>query len=253
MEHQLNMKTCHMRTIRIYQPGHYEPGQQWPLAAEAAHHVAVVLRMIVGQQITLFCGDDREFLATLVRVQKKEVVVQVEQVCKMSRESPLAIHLAQGVSKGDRMDWVMQKAVELGVASITPILTERSVVRLDRERSTKKEAHWQSIVIHACEQCGRNQMPIVHPICTYDDFIQHCSMKSRLILHPSPEPWGKPQELPQDEVAVVIGPEGGLSSLEMEKAKQYHFQPLRLGPRILRTETAAVVALSLLQAKYGDL
>ncbi len=243
-----------MRIIRIYQPGHYELGDTLTLSPEAVQHIVTVLRLRLGQFITLFCGDNREFIAAIVSMQKREVVVKIEQVKSVDRESPLHIHLAQGISKGERMEWVIQKSVELGVASITPILTARSVVRLDNERTLKKEMHWQAIATHACEQCGRNQIPPVHATCLFEPFIQQARTNMKWILSPEADDTLDDYQYQQgDSMTVLIGPEGGLSDEEVDSAIEAGFRPLRLGPRILRTETAAVAIISLLQARYGDL
>lgn len=242
-----------MKIVRIYQEGRYELGETLSLSPAAVQHVALVMRMRIGEQITLFRGDNREFLATILQVQKREVIVRIEQVDTVNRESPRGIHLAQGISKGERMEWVIQKAVELGVTSITPILTERSVVRLDVERTAKKEAQWQSIAIHACEQCGRNQVPTIHPISLLEAWMQQCQTPVKWILHPEATQTLRDHHEIAGDMTVLIGPEGGFSAEEFHHACEEGFHPLRLGPRILRTETAAITAMSLLQATFGDL
>ncbi len=242
-----------MRTVRIYQEGCYEQGESVNLSPEAAQHIALVLRMRVGEHVTLFRGDNREFTGSIIQIQKREVVVRIEQVTCVNRESPRGIHLAQGVSKGERMEWVIQKAVELGVSSITPILTERSVVRLDLARMTKKESQWRSIAIHACEQCGRNRVPTIHPFSSLDNWIKECQTPVKWILHPEASQTLHQHQQLIGDMTVLIGPEGGFSADEFDKACEQGFLPLRLGPRILRTETAAVTAMSLLQASFGDL
>ncbi|KTD42745.1 16S rRNA (uracil(1498)-N(3))-methyltransferase [Legionella parisiensis] len=243
-----------MRAVRIYQPGNYHTGQLLELSPEASQHVGVVLRMQVGEHITLFCGDDREFDATIKVVKKRQITVVIGAIKDVSRESPLAIHLAQAISKGERMEFVMQKAVELGVASITPIITERCVVRLDKERMTKKLLQWQAIVIAACEQSGRNTVPTVHPFVMLEHYVGEVqATQLKLILHPGEDKNWKDYTIGPSEVALLIGPEGGLSDNEIQCARQHGFQPLSLGPRILRTETAAITALSMLQAVGGDL
>lgn len=241
-----------MRIVRIYQPGTYETGQTIELSATAGQHVGVVLRMQAGESITLFCGDNREFPATIVSVHKKKVMVTINAEHQLSRESPRAIHLAQAISKGERMEFVIQKAVELGVASITPLFTAHCVVRLDAERLIKKHAQWQSIAVAACEQSGRNQLPLIHQPCSFDAFLKQCHAQIKLMLHPSaPKAW-RDYSFSQGEVALLIGPEGGLSDDEVKQANASQFQPLCLGPRILRTETAAIAAMSVLQATIGD-
>ena len=242
-----------MRTIRIYQPGSYDAGDVVALSATASQHVGVVLRMQPADSLTLFCGDNREFLAHITAVTKKQVMVQVDEVSCVNRESPRQIHLAQALSKGDRMEWVIQKAVELGVTSITPLFTARCVVKLDAERLGKKQAQWQAIAVAACEQSGRNQVPTVHPACSYMAYLNTCSAATKWILHPSSEKSWRDHVFIAGDIALLIGPEGGLSEDEISEAQGHDFMPLCLGPRVLRTETAAIVALSVLQAVAGDL
>lgn len=242
-----------MRAVRIYQPGNYDTGQLLELSPEASQHVGVVLRMQVGEPVTLFCGDNREFEATIETVKKKQVIVVVGSIKNASRESPLAIHLAQAISKGERMEWVMQKAVELGVASITPVITERCVVKLDQERMTKKLHQWQAIVIAACEQSGRNSVPTVHAPITLNRYMEEARAELKFILHPGGNKTWRDYTLKVVDIVLLIGPEGGLSEQEVQETSKHGFLPLSLGPRILRTETAAITALSVLQAVGGDL
>ncbi|TAL63136.1 MAG: 16S rRNA (uracil(1498)-N(3))-methyltransferase [Legionella sp.] len=242
-----------MREIRIYQPGEYESGQIVDLSPEASQHVGVVLRMQPGEELCLFCGDNREFAARITQVKKKSVTVEILQVKEQNRESPLAIHLAQAISKGDRMEWVMQKAVELGVSSITPVISARCVVKLDQERMAKKLQQWQAIAIAACEQSGRNVVPKVHSALAFAEYIGSTTTPFKFILHPENSQNWRSIELKQEPVSLLIGPEGGFNEEEVALAKASGFQALSLGPRILRTETAAISALSLLQALMGDL
>lgn len=242
-----------MRVIRIYQPGDYQSGQSLELSPEAGQHVGVVLRMQPGELLTLFCGDNREFTATITTVKKKQVIVSLGLALEVNRESPLPVHLAQAISKGDRMEWVMQKAVELGVASITPIISDRCVVKLDKERMEKKRHQWQAIAVAACEQSGRNQVPVVHQPITLINYVQTAPFQLKLILHPEGAKTWRDFDLKQPSIGLLIGPEGGLSDEEVSLACEYGFQSLSLGPRILRTETAAITALSMLQAVGGDL
>lgn len=242
-----------MKEVRIYEPQTYEEGALVVLSPGASLHVGVVLRMKVGEALTLFCGDDREFSATIAEVKKKQVVVRIDKVHLVSRESPLSLHLAQAISKGDRMDIVMQKATELGVKSIIPIISQRCVVSLDKERMAKKVQQWQAIVISSCEQSGRNYIPIVHQPLYLEDYLDAAKESLKLVLSPNAKlAFSDLKELPK-EIALLIGPEGGLSREEINKAKAFGFQDLLLGPRILRTETAAITALSVLQAFAGDL
>ena len=242
-----------MRTIRIYQPGHYAVDERLELSPTASQHVGVVLRMQPDDELTLFCGDNREFSANIISVHKKKVMVTITAVKNVNRESPRHIHLAQAISKGDRMEWVIQKAVELGVTSITPLFTKYCVVKLDAERLAKKQAQWQAIAIAACEQSGRTQLPMVHSACSLDDYLQACDASIKLVLHPHVAKSWREYTFSEGDISLLIGPEGGLSDEEVSYAKTHNFQSLCLGPRILRTETAAVAALSVLQAMAGDL
>jgi len=242
-----------VRTVRIYQPGSYTTGQTIELSPTAGQHVGVVLRMQPGEQLTLFAGDNREFSAIISDVHKKKVSVTITAEQEVNRESCRAIHLAQAISKGDRMELVIQKAVELGVTSITPLFTARCVVKLDAERLAKKQLQWQAIAIAACEQSGRNSIPIIHEACSLEVYLQQCQAALRLVLHPNTAKSWRDFVFDRGEIAVLIGPEGGLSDDEVARAQTMHFQPWCLGPRILRTETAAVTALSVLQAVGGDL
>ena len=242
-----------MRTIRIYQPGDYSVGDVVELSPTASQHVGVVLRMQPEDEVILFCGDNRELTACITHVHKKKVIVTIVAEQFVSRESPRAIHLAQAISKGDRMEWVVQKAVELGVASITPIFTTHCVVKLDSERLSKKQAQWQAIAIAACEQSGRNYVPVVHSACSLSEYLHACDATFKLVLHPyAAKSWREGVGATGD-IALLIGPEGGLSDEEVIHAQTHGFVSLCVGPRILRTETAAVAALSVLQAVAGDL
>jgi 16S rRNA (uracil1498-N3)-methyltransferase len=242
-----------VREIRIYQPGDYQTGQLLELSPEAGQHVAVVLRMQVGESLTLFNGNNCEFQASITTVKRKQVFVSLGPAKKISRESPLSIHLGQAISKGERMELVMQKSAELGVASITPLITERCVVKLDKERMAKKRHQWQAIVIAACEQSGRNQIPLVCEPVSIEQFAQNNAAPLKFILHPEGNKSWRDYSFATTELSLIIGPEGGLSDSEVQWACQHHFLPLSLGPRILRTETAAISALSVLQAVGGDL
>ncbi|HAU1152088.1 TPA: 16S rRNA (uracil(1498)-N(3))-methyltransferase [Legionella pneumophila] len=242
-----------MRIIRIYQPGEYQPGQFVELSPEAGQHVGVVLRMEQGEQLTLFNGDNREFAASIEKVKKKQVLVRIDSILEVNRESPLKIHLAQGISKGDRMEMVMQKSVELGVAYITPVITERCQVKTDKEKMAKKMHQWRNIVIGACEQCGRNQIPELRQPVYLEQFVKGAKEHLRFILHPAFNKTWRDYPVQPPDVALIIGPEGGLSDEEITLTSDYGFLPLSLGPRVLRTETAAITALSVLQAVGGDL
>ncbi|UTL81666.1 16S rRNA (uracil(1498)-N(3))-methyltransferase [Pseudomonas putida] len=215
-----------------------------------AHYIGRVLRMAPGDAVQLFDGSGQEYLGQLLEVRKKTVRVSLEQAVAGQAESPLYIHLGQGLSRGERMDWAIQKATELGANEITPIVSERCEVRLKDERADKRLAHWRQVAISACEQCGRSILPIIHAPVTLGDWIKGSDADLKLVLHPVAEPLtshDKPARL-----AFLIGPEGGLSEAEVDQAKGAGFQAARLGPRVLRTETAPVVALSVAQQLWGD-
>lgn len=242
-----------MRIIRIYQPGTYRIGETLELDSDAGQHIGVVLRMREGETITLFCGDNREFEAKIASVHKNRVSVSILTTYEVNRESPRAIHLAQAVSKGDRMETVVQKAVELGVASITPVITTRCAVKMDKERMQKKCSQWQAIAIAACEQSGRTIVPVVHPILSLGDYLKTALPALKFVLYPEAGKSWRDYEFISPEMGLLIGPEGGLDAEEINLLFTHDFLPLSLGPRILRTETAAIVALGVLQAVCGDL
>lgn len=215
-----------------------------------AHYMARVLRLAVGDKVQLFDGSGVEFLGELVEVSKKTVFVALHEQIAGLAESPLHLHLGQGLSRGERMDWAIQKATELGVNAITPIVSERCEVRLKDERADKRLAHWRQIAISACEQCGRSVLPVIHPPLTLAEWLAHTDAALKLVLHPVAEPLTS-HEKPAS-LAFLIGPEGGLSDAEVQLAQKAGFLAARLGPRVLRTETAPVVALSVAQQLWGD-
>lgn len=240
-----------MRNPRIFTPQSLSAGATLALNEEASHHLARVLRFQVGNAITLFNGDGHEYAATISAIDKRSVTITINAVTAADRESPLAIHLGIAISKGDRMDLVVQKAVELGVSAITPLLSERVEVRLQGERADKKLQHWQGIVIAACEQCARNRIPTLHPITSLHDWIDHVESEKKFVLHHRSETSLGAIAKPQN-VALLVGPEGGLSEAEIAAAERKGFTSLRLGPRVLRTETAPLAAISVLQYAFGD-
>ncbi|MFY0991673.1 16S rRNA (uracil(1498)-N(3))-methyltransferase [Halomonas sp. C05BenzN] len=240
------------RAPRIHVAADFIVGGDVVLPEGPARHVARVLRLGEGAPLVLFDGRGREARAVLVEASRKRVVARIEAVEAGRGESPLAVHLGQAISKGDRMDYAIQKAVELGVAAITPLYTEHGDVRLRGEREAKKHAHWQAVAASACEQCGRATVPPVHPPVSLADWLAGRGEALRLVLHPGTGGALARAEIPAS-AALLIGPEGGLSDAEVEAALAGGFAPLSLGPRILRTETAPVVALSLLQHRFGDL
>ncbi|BAP42024.1 16S rRNA (uracil(1498)-N(3))-methyltransferase [Pseudomonas sp. 21LCFQ02] len=215
-----------------------------------AHYIGRVLRMTEGQALQLFDGSGSEYRATLLEVGKKQVRVQLDESFAGQPESPLRIHLGQGLSRGERMDWAIQKATELGATEITPIVSERCEVRLKDERAEKRQAHWRQIAISACEQCGRSVVPVIHSPIPLGEWLKTTQADLKLVLHPVAAPLTS-HPAPQS-LAFLIGPEGGLSDAEVEQAKASGYHAARLGPRVLRTETAPVVALSVAQQLWGD-
>ena len=215
-----------------------------------AHYIGRVLRMAAGDAVQLFDGSGQEYLGQLLEVGKKTVRVSLTEALAGQAESPLHTHLGQGLSRGERMDWAIQKATELGVNVITPIASERCEVRLKDERADKRLAHWRQVAVSACEQCGRSTVPQINPPVTLAEWLAGRDEALKLVLHPVAEPLvshDKPASL-----AFLIGPEGGLSDAEVEQAKDSGFHSARLGPRVLRTETAPVVALAVAQQLWGD-
>ncbi|HEY1991807.1 MAG TPA: 16S rRNA (uracil(1498)-N(3))-methyltransferase [Gammaproteobacteria bacterium] len=244
-----------MRTIRVFHGSPLKGKDRVELDAAAAKHLLTVLRLKLADPVTLFDGSGFEFMGTLDQADKKHAWVRITQMHGPVVESPLLVTLAQGVSRGERMDYTVQKAVELGVAAIQPVLTERSVVKLDKDGGEKKRGHWQAVAISACEQSGRVKVPQVQAPLTLPQFLaSKLSADLKLLLDPAGGVTAGLLPRPADAKAMLlVGPEGGLSESEVALAARVGFQGLKLGPRILRTETAALVALSLLQASWGDL
>lgn len=241
-----------MRIPRIYTEQPLQANTDIELEENASRHLGKVLRMQAGRELVLFNGQGGEYAATVSEVGKKAVRVSITAFNPVERESPLPIHLAIGVSRGERMDWVLQKATELGVTKITPLFTERTEVKLSGPRLEKKQQHWQQILISACEQCQRNSLPQLNGAQRFDEWLPSVDESRRFVLHHRTDVALADSAKPQS-VALVIGPEGGLSTAEIQRALQHEFQPLALGPRVFRTETAPVAALSVLQYLWGDL
>jgi 16S rRNA (uracil1498-N3)-methyltransferase len=241
-----------MRLTRVYVDSDLRIGQQVAVEGSAGNHIARVLRLRAGDPLTLFNGRGGEFGGTIEEIRRDSVLINVLEHRGIERESPFHLRLVQGISRGERMDWVVQKATELGVEQIAPIFTERSIVHLDDKQAAKKVQHWRSIAIAACEQSGRNRVPdIAAPVNLYE--LLERTRGTALLL--SPGAAMKIADIPNvgTGATVLIGPEGGLADVEQETAVKAGFTPVRLGPRVLRTETAAVSALTLLQQKFGDL
>ncbi|RXJ72331.1 16S rRNA (uracil(1498)-N(3))-methyltransferase [Veronia nyctiphanis] len=242
-----------MRIPRIYHPSPLPEQGLITLSDDAANHIGRVLRMQQGQDVLLFDGSDAEFPATIDTVSKKSVSVQIKNRVESSIESPLYLHLGQVVSRGDKMEFTIQKAVELGVNTITPLISERCGVKLNAERFEKKLQQWQKIAISACEQCGRNTVPRIEPIMSFEDWCRVEFDGLSLNLHPRAKYSINTLPEPVTRVRLLVGPEGGLSSEEIDNTREWGFEETLLGPRVLRTETAALTAITALQVRFGDL
>ena len=240
----------------MYFPGELGRGRSCALPPPQAHHALRVLRLKTGDAVTLFNGDGAEYAAVVIEATHNRFALDVSGREAMDREAPFAVTLAQAVSSGERMDYTIQKAVELGVAAIQPLEARRSVVRLSEDRAQKRLAHWQAVVIAACEQCGRNRVPRVLPLMQMDEFLAGRAAcregEQRVLLSPRSARRLRDLERPGDSIVMLAGPEGGFSPEEERAAVQAGYAPVRLGPRVLRTETAAVAALAAMQALWGD-
>lgn len=225
---------------------------QFTLPEPVFRHAVQVLRLRVGDSLRLFNGEGDECEATVVNIAKRSADVQIEHIIELDTESPLEVTLLQGISRGERMDYAIQKAVELGVARIIPVITERCNVQLGDGRAEKRLNHWQGVVTSACEQSGRTKLPLLDEILTLEEALQIPDLPDGMILDPMSRV-GISQFPKVSALSLLIGPEGGLSEQEVILAKQYQFMAVRFGPRILRTETAAAAAMAVLQTQWGDM
>ncbi len=242
-----------MRIPRIYHPEPLSPNSEIALSDDAANHVGRVLRMVSDQQLQLFDGSNQVFEARITHADKKSVRVQLLSAAEDDRESPLHLHLGQVMSRGEKMEFTIQKSIELGVNVITPLFSERCGVKLDAERLNKKIQQWQKIAIAACEQCGRNRVPEIRPAMDLDAWCAEPDEGLKLNLHPRASQSINTLPLPVQRVRLLIGPEGGLSVDEIAMTAQHQFTDILLGPRVLRTETTALTAITALQVRFGDL
>jgi 16S rRNA (uracil1498-N3)-methyltransferase len=244
-----------MRIPRVYVNQPLLSGHEVLLPEQAGEHVARVLRLERGHPLILFNGDGRECDARLATLAKRAVTAEIIAVREADREAPLQLTLAQGIARGEKMDWILQKATELGVTRIVPLVTERTEVKLDEDRAERRLAHWTSVIAGACEQCGRNRLPTIEPPQKLDRWLGSLGDSTALRLALLPEGDTNLRQLPalENGALLVVGPEGGFSEHDVVLLGQGGFRGLRLGPRILRTETAGVAALAALQALYGDL
>jgi len=242
-----------MRIPRFYEPQSLIVNNIFTLSEDATQHIRV-LRLTKGDNIILFNGDNNgQYTAQLTDVQKRSCQAQIISYQTTTNESPLHLHLGQVISRGDRMEFVVQKAVELGVNEITPLISERCGVKLNTERMEKKQLQWQKIAIAACEQSGRNNIPIIHATQTLTEWCETEEECCKLTLHPRAK--YSINTLPNDikQIRLLIGPEGGFSDHEIDLTESLNFTETLLGPRVLRTETAALAAITALQCRFGDL
>jgi 16S rRNA (uracil1498-N3)-methyltransferase len=243
-----------MRVARVHVGTPLGSDTDLELPEAAASHVARVLRLRAGASIVAFDGSGFDFRCELLEVRGERVFVRVGTCTPGLPESPLRIVLVQGVSRGERMDYTLQKATELGVHAVVPVLTARSVVKLDADQAVKKRRHWQALVVAACEQCGRSVVPEVSEPLDLARYLAAAPRAGhRLVLSPDGAESLAGLATVRESAELLIGPEGGLDDAELARAVQAGCTPVRLGPRILRTETAGVVALAVLQARWGDL
>jgi 16S rRNA (uracil1498-N3)-methyltransferase len=238
--------------MRFFLPQPLAAERDIVLSDEVAHHLVRVLRSELGTRFVLFNGEGGAYDAELVEAGKKSAVARLHAFHPDDRESPLHTHLGQVMSRGERMDYAIQKATELGVTAITPLMSERCELKLrGEERADKKLEHWRRVAISACEQCGRNRLPVIHEPRPLADWAAAVSADLKLVLAPAVS--GALPGARVSSVALLVGPEGGLSDAEIAAVQAQGFQPWQLGPRVLRTETAPVAALAVLQATRGDL
>jgi 16S rRNA (uracil1498-N3)-methyltransferase len=252
-----------VRLTRVYVDTALIPGSLVELPPDTGSHLARVLRARSGDELILFNGDGREFNGAIETVRGSRVSASVGESRPVDRESPLAITLVQCVPRGDRMDFIVQKATELGVARIVPVLSQRSVVRLDKGQAESKAVHWRAVAVSACEQCGRNRLPTIEAAQPLLNYLGASSPAAgpRLVLEPETAihaqattgNLGRAADAAIHDAEIAIGPEGGFASDELEAFRVAGFSQIGLGPRILRAETAAIAAVVWLQARFGDM
>ena len=242
-------------STRLFVSGALINGAEVEVDGDPARYLSKALRSRVGDQVTLFNGEGPEWPATISQISKSTVVLKLGDGIEANTESALKIHLVQCISRGDRMDFVVQKATELGVKRITPVLSQYGVVKLDNARAEKKREHWQKIAASACEQCGRTRLPLIDTPITLKNWFGNkpASVDAELILTPGAATPLASIATPETKVCVLIGPEGGFSETEYGDATVSGFEAVSLGPRVLRTESAAIATLAVLQSLWGDL
>jgi 16S rRNA (uracil1498-N3)-methyltransferase len=263
-ECHIRSRASHVRLTRVFVEGELQSGSVVELPRETGAHLAKVLRARSGDEVVLFNGDGREFTGAVEKVQGSRVSASIGAARTIDRESSFQLTLVQCVPRGDRMDFIVQKATELGVARIIPVLSRRSVVRLDEGQAASKQLHWRAVAVSACEQCGRNRLPSVaapQPLLSYLGALAQANESLRLVLEPErahrTERGTQSIDIASLQSAslaeIAIGPEGGFAPEELEAFDLSSFSRLGLGPRVLRTETAAIAAIVVLQARFGDM
>ena len=242
-----------MRTIRSFVDQPLAPGQRFVLPEMTTHHLVRVLRLDVGDSCVLFNGDGCDYRARLLSAQKRGAEVEIVERIELANESPLRITLVQGIARGEKMDLILQKATELGVATIAPVITDRTEVKLDGERSDKKMNHWRGVLAAACEQCGRARLPEILEPQSLAKYAGSDGNERRLVLDPESARSLADLGLSADaSVSLAIGPEGGFSERDLAMLRAGGYEPVKLGPRILRTETAGMAAIAALNMLFGD-
>lgn len=248
-----------MRSHRFFADISLNLGSTQELPSDAAHHCSQVLRHKVSDQLTVFNGDGFDYDAVIKNISKKSCQIEILNKHPKNNESPTSIHLIQGVARGDKMDFIIQKAVELGVNEITPLFTERCNVKLDAKRLAKKMQHWLKVIISACEQSGRAKLPTLHQPVSIEN-LELADTSTNILLEPTAtesisclpvELSGNRSNKPS--INLLIGPEGGFSERDLSSATRLNIMGIRMGPRILRTETAGLSAIAILQSRLGDL
>ena len=242
-----------MRIPRVFTTEQLDVGGLIELDKGPARHLTSVLRMKAGQAFILFNGQGGEFSAELVQAKKDGATAKITGFTGADRESPLQLHLGIGISRGERMDWIIQKATELGISQISPVFSARCEVKLSGERLDKRIKHWQQIAISACEQSQRNSVPTINRAVNLEQWVSSCDSSLKLVLHHRTEKRLQEMVNTDNSIGILVGPEGGLSEIEIEQAMAQNFQSLAMGPRVLRTETAPLAAISIIQSIWGDM
>ena len=243
-----------MRSIRLYVASRLAIDSEVEISGQQFQHLVKVLRAQPGQDVVLFNGEGGEYHGSLREVQKRKAIICLERFDPVEREARIVLELVQGISRNERMDYTIQKAVELGVARIQPIMTCRSVIKLDESRAAKRHEHWLGVIASACEQCGRNTLPELRPVMSIQEFLAGTdeTASPRLLLDPDGDTGIRDIRKPSGTAQLLVGPEGGLDESEIAAAVQAGFTRIRLGKRVLRTETAAMVAAAALFTCWGE-